>query len=314
MTIRHPKPAHSESGFIVLMFMLMVAVLLTSVAFAVDVGRAYDTQRQLQIVADTAALSAAGALGSTTSYAHVVSVVADIARANGATADEVMVKEPRCGTWENDTFVPNSARACSSSANAVEVTVVREIPTNFARLIKKYSFNLQASAVAHLPPPEGGNCIRPFGVEQSYLDTLSVPEGGLFTVSGAVGAGNWGKIDLNGNASSGEEYTRLMLNNLCDEAITPGGYVSSGTGNAQIEQVFQALLQDTAPPLAATNMILAVTSDFENGNSLVQIQRFIKVDLLSQQGTGPRWRATFRIVEWDAQPEPPVSPSRRLMK
>jgi hypothetical protein len=105
-----------------------------------------------------------------------------------------------------------------------------------------------------------------------------------------------------------------MLTNLCDEEIAPGKYVSTGTGNARIEEVFQALLEDMSPPFAASNMVLAVTSEFGNGNSQVQIQRFIKVDLLSQEGAGSNWQASFRIVEWDAQPDLPTQPSRRLMR
>lgn len=314
MVVHHEERHEEQAGFVVFMFMLITAVLLTSVAFAVDMGKAYDEQRQLQIVADAAALSAVGALGSKTKYTTVLSVITAIAQANGATVDEIMENAPRCGTWENNAFVPSTARSCPSTANAVEVRVQRTIPTQFAHLVNQHSFKLQATAVAYLPPPEGGNCIRPFGVEQSHLDGLEVSDGGIFSVSGNQGAGNWGKIDLGGNASSGEEYTQLMLNNLCDEAIAPGRYVSTGTGNAQIEQVFQALLEDRSPPFAASNMILAVTSDFGSGNSQVQIQRFIKVDLLSQAGSGGNWRANFRIVEWDAQPDLPVQPSRRLMQ
>jgi hypothetical protein len=105
-----------------------------------------------------------------------------------------------------------------------------------------------------------------------------------------------------------------MMTNLCDEAIATGGYVSSGTGSAQIDQVFQSLLQDTAPPFAWRNMVLAVTSDAKRGNSTVQILRFVKVDLLGHSGSGPRWRADFRVVEWDAQPDPPTQVTRRLVK
>jgi hypothetical protein len=314
MSTQSERSDRNESGFVVFMFMIMTAVLLTSVAFAVDMGRAYDEQRQLQIVADAAALSAAGALGSDTSYMKILSVITAIARANGSTVDEIMESEPRCGTWENNSFVPSTGRSCPTSANAVEVSVERTIPTQFARLMNQNSFTLRANAVAYLPPPKGGNCIRPFGIEESHLDGLNVSKGGTFSVSGSQGSGNWGKIDLGGNASSGQEFTQLMLSNLCDESIATGNYVSSGTGNAQIDQVFQALLQDTSPPFASSNMVLAVTSDFGSGNSQVQIVRFIKADLLSQSGSGKSWQATFRLVEWDAQPEPPSPQLRRLMK
>jgi Flp pilus assembly protein TadG len=308
------RPCQEDSGFVLFMFMVITAVLLTSVAFTVDMGRAYDEQRQLQIVADSAALAAVSALGSGTSYTRILSIVAAIAEANGATIDEIMENEPLCGTWEEGEFIQSNGRSCPSSANAVEVNIKRTVPTRFAQLMNQHSMTLRASAVAYLPPPEGGNCIRPFGIEESHLETLNVSEGDTFSVSGSQGMGNWGKIDLGGNASSGKEYTQLMLTKLCNEAIAPGNFVSSGTGNAQINQVFQALLEDTTPPLAASNMVFAVTSDFGSGNSQVQIQRFVKVNLLSQEGSGSKWRANFQVVEWDTQPDPPVSPSRRLMR
>ena len=314
MIVRDERPSSNDSGFVMFMFMVITAVLLTSVAFAVDMGRAYDEQRKIQIVADAAALSAIGMLGSNSNYTTTVSVITAIAQANGATVDEIMEREPRCGRWENGQFVPSKGRSCPSSANAVEVNVERTLPTQFAHIMSQPSITLRATAVAYLPPPEGGNCIRPFGIEESYLEDLNVSEGALFTVRGTQGSGNWGKIDLGGNASSGEEYTRLMLTNLCDDQVAPGHYVSSGTGNARIEAVFQALLEDTSPPFAASNMVLAVTSDFRNGNSQVQIRRFIKVDLLSHEGAGCNWQASFRIVEWDAQPDLPTQPSRRLMR
>lgn len=307
-------PLRNDSGFVVFMFMLLSVLLITSVAFAVDIARAYDEQRQLQIVADAAALSAVGALSTGASYTNILSTVTAIAQANAATVDEVLETAPRCGSWKEDEFVPSRGQSCPSSANAVEVHVQRTVPAQFANVLGKHHFELRATAVAHLPPPEGGNCIRPFGIEQSHLDEALSSGQATFSISGTQTSGNWGKIDIYGNSSSGTEYTTLMLNNVCDEAIAAGKYVSVGTGSAQIDQVFQALLEDTNPPLAGKNMVFAVTSDFGNGNSQVQIQRFIKVDLLSQEGSGPRWRANFRIVEWDAQPEAPVAPSRRLMK
>lgn len=314
MTIHALKTNAPCSGFVVFILMLTLSVLLTSMVFAVDVGRAHDQRRQLQNVADAAALAAVGALGSDTDYPKMVSVVTSIALANGASVEEIMEIEPRCGMWEDGVFKAGGVQSCTSSMNAVEVSVTRSVPTTFARLLNQESFQFRTSAVAYKPTPIGGSCIRPFGIEQSVLDTVRGFKGETFSVGGTQEVGNWGKLDIIGNSSSGVEYTRLMLTNLCDEAIKAGGYVSSGTGSAQINQVFDSLLADTAPPLASRNMVFAVTPDARRGNSTVQILRFIKVDLLGHSGSGPRWHADFRVVEWDAQPDPPVQPTRRLVK
>jgi hypothetical protein len=314
MAVRASKTESTCSGFVAFIFMLTLSVLLTSMVFAVDIGRAHDQRRQLQNVVDAAALAAVGALGPDTDYTKMVSVITEIARANGATVEEILAIEPRCGMWDEGTFIAGGVHSCSSSMNAVEVSVNRSFPTTFARLLNQESFQFRTSAVAYKPAPSGGNCIRPFGIEQSTLDNVQGVTGEAFSVGGTQEVGNWGKLDIIGNSSSGVEYTRLMMTNLCDEAIATGGYVSSGTGSAQIDQVFQSLLQDTAPPFAWRNMVLAVTSDAKRGNSTVQILRFVKVDLLGHSGSGPRWRADFRVVEWDAQPDPPTQVTRRLVK
>lgn len=314
MTMHTSRMKDPCSGFVVFIFMLTLSVLLTSMVFAIDVGRAHDQRRQLQNVADATALAATGALGAGTDYTKMVSVVTEIARANGATVEEIMAIEPRCGIWEDGKFTAGGFHSCTSSMNAVEVSVTRSVPTTFARLLKQDAFQLRTSAVAYRPAPVGGNCIRPFGIEQSALNNVSGFTGENFSVGGTQEVGNWGKLDIVGNSSSGVEYTRLMLTNLCDEAIKAGGYVSSGTGSAQIDQVFQSLLEDTSPPLASRNMVFAVTTDSRRGNSTVQILRFIKIDLLGHSGSGPRWRADFRVVEWDAQPDSPVQSTRRLVK
>lgn len=314
MNIHTSRMKDPCSGFVVFVLMLTLSVLLTSMVFAIDVGRAHDQRRQLQNVADATALAAAGALGPDTDYTTMVSVVTAIGRANGATVEEILAIEPRCGLWEDGKFTAGGFHSCTSSMNAVEVSVTRSVPTTFARLLNQDAFQIRTSAVAYKPPPIAGSCIRPFGIEQSALDNVQGFAGENFSVGGTQEVGNWGKLDIIGNSSSGVEYTRLMLTNLCDEAIKAGGYVSSGTGSAQIDQVFQSLLADTSPPLASRNMVFAVTPDARRGNSTVQILRFIKVDLLGHSGNGPRWRADFRIVEWDAQPDPPVQPTRRLVQ
>jgi hypothetical protein len=302
------------SGFVAFIFMLTLSLLLTSMVFAVDVGRAHDQRRQLQNIADAAALAAVGALGDDTTYTKMLSVVTSIALANGATEHEIMAIEPRCGTWEDGVFTAGGVHSCTNSMNAVEVSVTRSVPTTFAHLFNQEPFQFRTSAVAYKPAPMGGGCIRPFGIEESALENVRRFTGETFSVGGTQEVGNWGKLDIIGNSSSGVEYARQMLTNLCDEAIATGGFVSSGTGSAQIDQVFQSLLEDTSPPLASRNMVLALTSDARRGNSTLQILGFVKVDLLGHSGSGPRWRADFRVVEWDTQPDPPAQVTRRLVK
>jgi hypothetical protein len=311
--ISHPTDP-PEGGFVLCLLLVFVTILMMSLAFAVDLGRAHDQQRQIQIAADAASLAGLGTLGGASSYSSMLGTVTAIAQANGVSLQEIMANPPRCGVWSQGSFVPQRPSQCDPSSTAIEVSVNRSLPAHFARILNRDQFNLTARAISYLPPAENGSCIRPFGVESSYLLPLSIPAGGTFSVQGNQGSGNWGKLDIGGNMSSGTQYTAMMQNNVCHPDVAVGNSVSVGTGNAQIEQVFETLLNDPTPPIAAQNMVIAVTSDFGNGNSAVQIDRFIKVDLLSQSGTGSRWNATFRIVEWDAQPEPPTQPTRQLVE
>jgi len=315
MKSKVPHHVHPpEAAFVVSFLLVFVAILMMSLAFAIDIGRAHDQQRQIQIAADAASLAALGSIDASSSYSSVLATVTTIGQANGVSTQEIMTTPPRCGVWNQGTFVPHQASQCDSSSTAVEVSVSRSLPTHFARILHKDHFSLSARAVSYRAPPMNGSCIRPFGVENSYLSRLNLPAGGTFSVQGTQGSGNWGKLDIGGNMSSGTQYTAMMTNNVCDPSVAVGNSISVGTGNAQIDQVFQTLLADSTPPFAAQNMIIAVTTDFGNGNSAVQINRFIKVDLLSQFGSGSRWQATFRLVEWDATPEPPSQPIRQLVK
>jgi hypothetical protein len=312
---RSPSPIDlKERGFVVFMLMVFAAILMMSLAFAVDIGRAHDQQRQIQIAADAASLAALGSLERSSSYADVLATVAMIANANGVSLQELMESPPRCGIWSNGSFVPQTANQCDSSSTAVEVSINRSLPAHFARLLNRSTFDLTARAISYLPPATNGSCIRPFGVENSFLSRLGLPAGDTFSIEGNQGSGSWGKLDIGGNMSSGTQYTTMMQNNVCHQDVAVGNPISVGTGNAQIEEVFKTLLDDSTPPRAAENMVIALTSDFGSGNSSVLIERFIKVDLIAQSGTGQRWQATFRIVEWDAKPQPPSQPLRQLVK
>jgi hypothetical protein len=183
----------------------------------------------------------------------------------------------------------------------------------FARIMMSGEVTISAHSVGYRPSGQP-QCIRPFGVEASFLSRTPVSSGDTFTVGGTQESGNWGKIDIFGNSSSGQEYEQMMMNNACDDSFEVGRSVSQGTGNADIRQVFDALLSDQTPPFASQGMIIAVTSDFSSGNGSVTIQRFMKVDLLSHSGTGRGWSSTFRVVDDNAQPEPEPSSGRQLVQ
>ena len=304
----------SERGVTIVLFSIFLFVLCSLLAFGLDMGRFYNERRQSQIAADAATLAGLNALVAGTTYHDVVNSITTKGKSNGVSADEIMRVQPRCGTWVNKSFIPQSVGVCDNTSTAVEVTIHRSLSTAMGSVFGLQPSILVAHAVGYKPLYRPGNCIRPFGIENSYFSQLNVPVGGTFTVSGSQGAGNWGKLDVYGNASSGTAFTEAMLNNICDDSISAGSQVSVGTGNAQISQVFNTLLADTTLPLASESMIFAVTSDFPNGNGYVELLRFIRVDLLSQSNSGHNWQATLRVVDLDAKPESMKPPDRDLME
>jgi hypothetical protein len=302
-----------ERGVVLVLFLSFLGVCMAFLVFAVDVARALSEKRKLQAVADVASLSALNRLGQNTSYTQVVDRVVSVASLNGATAAEVTEVAPRCGRWVAGAFVPTNGGGCEPTSDSVEVTVRRNMPLFFPHWFSRDSLLLESRAVGYQPPPVR-NCIRPFGIEESAISGMNLRDGSIFTITGTQSSGNWGKIDLDGNSSSGTVYTDLMLNNLCNDAFVAGGWVSAGTGNAQISQVFQTMLSDATPPLAWSNLVFAVTSDFPRGNGVVQIRRFMRVDILSERGNGQGWSGTMRVSQLDAQPDSAMPEPRQLVE
>ncbi len=310
MSIGHNN---QEKGAVLVLLVFCVGLCVAFLAFSIDVARAIAEKRKVQIVADLSALSALPRLGRNATYESVLERILAVASVNGVTAGEVTQVVPRCGVWTSGVFLPAAAGVCDATSNSIEVTIQRALPLYLPTWFARNVLSLEGRSVSY-QPPSVGNCVRPFGIEESAVEARSLVNGSTFTISGTQNSGNWGKIDLNGNSSSGTVYTDLMLNNLCDDAFRPGNWVSAGTGNAQISQVFQTILSDTSASPAWQNLVLALTSDFPRGNGLVQIRRFMRVDILSQRGGGQGWTATLRIVELDAQPDSAIPARRQLVE
>lgn len=303
-----------ERGIVMVLFSMFLVILCSFLAFSVDLGHSYNERHKMQVAADSASLAGLNALVAGTTYDHVLQAIISNGSYNEVSSSEITATRPRCGIWNQDTFIPQTEGECDNTSTAVEVTIRRSLPTGIGSLFGLAPSTIETRAIGYKPLYRPGKCIRPFGIENSYFSQLNVSIGSTFTVDGSQSAGNWGKLDINTNASSGAAFTEAMLSNICDDSIVPGSYVSAGTGNAQISQVFQTLLADTTLPLASQSMVFAITSDFPNGNGQVQLLKFIRVDLLSQRGSGQNWQATLRAVDLDAEPEHTIPPDRELMQ
>lgn len=133
------KPLHDESGQMLIMVALSLAVLLGFMAFATDVGTLFHAKRQLQIAADAAATAGALDLNYDESSTQVRADAISAALANGVKqAAYVTVHTPPVDGYHQ-------------SAGYIEVVVTEPRPTFFMNFFGLDSVNVSARAVAGSP-------------------------------------------------------------------------------------------------------------------------------------------------------------------
>ncbi len=134
----------TESGQVLVFVVLAMVVLLGMFGLAIDVGRAYFTQRALQASADAAALAGAQELpdpGSSMSVAHTYS---------GATGGRNETKGVDGVSTNVTTRCLKSAPGCEP-VNAVVVEQSAQVETLFARVLGIDSFDVDVKATACSP-------------------------------------------------------------------------------------------------------------------------------------------------------------------
>src|SRR5579875_2447551 len=119
---------HDESGQVIVLTVLLMAVLLGFVAFAVDVGMLLYSKRQLQTAADSGAIAGSAEYN----YGDIQTAVdADAAQngyTNGSSGTTVTVNPPPLSGYHTNNY------------GAVEVIVQRAQPTLFMNAFQLVSF------------------------------------------------------------------------------------------------------------------------------------------------------------------------------
>jgi Flp pilus assembly protein TadG len=169
-----------ERGQAMVLSVLFLAGLLGAVALVLDVGSWYREQRDTQAAADAAALAAAHALPESTSSAS--NLAAEYAGKNGGGTTTV---EFQTALMTNDT---------------VRVSVTRQAPAVFARLLNIDSVGVGAHAAARVGLLEKARYAAPIGVDVTHplLQCKPVPCFGQQTTLdlGKVGPGGFRLINL----------------------------------------------------------------------------------------------------------------------
>lgn len=297
-----------ESGYALVLVVMAVPVLLSFVAFVIDVGNAFRMQRTLQYGTDAASLAAVLLLDEAThTDALVSSDVIQTLNDNGFSSLNSL--STSCGIWDESTQAIEFCGGCTggtcpactdcsdTNVNAIMVGASVGVSTYFAKLFGITSLFPAVSSTAYLNTVGISNCIRPFAVEFQIIDTLAI--GDFFTVGNNEPA-NWGKVDLGINSSSGKSFEEAMLTNTCESEYEVGNTLSPGTGfGGPIRNVFDQIIDQ-----GKQDMEIALVSPFPNGNSdVVTLLEFAKVRFHYDNGkNGQNWSGTFEVLERNITP------------
>ena len=183
-----------QEGTVVIMVALLIAVLVGIAALAVDVGYIMTAKNELQNIADSAALAAAGQLGKdyedvpffeqktyVCDSEKIISIGRDVASKNRSTGEggdiTVTDSDVEIGTWAPAAWgdPPSFKTPVICNPNAVRVTAHRDgsnpIATFFARIFRIDTVpisDIRATAVLFPVVPDG-KVFLPLGISEKYF-------------------------------------------------------------------------------------------------------------------------------------------------
>ena len=241
---RAPRPAR-EQGSVVLWFLLMVIVLMTFGAFAIDVPRASTVRNELQNAADAAALAGAAALTSGISgpaWANAASATAAAVSLNASDGVTLSSASVQTGFWnvggspstlQSETITPGLY-----DAPAVQVTVTRAPNQNggaIALLMGGFLDLLSApggaTAVAVAAPPSsvGAGGLFPVVIDQCVLNLYWNAQANAPTINPSTGQPYEFEVG-NGHTYGGScfagQWTSFLTN--ANDVPTVRGLIANG--------------------------------------------------------------------------------------
>lgn len=186
-----PEASSRQRGAAMVLVAIFITLLIGIAALSIDVGFIATTKNELQNVADSAALAAAGKLGDIyivhgaynhdTDNSSIVNMAVEIGQKNsaGGTTVTIAAADVEIGLWSGDPDVYPRFTADTVAPNAVRVTARREAGVNgalstlFARIFDIDAVGVTADAVAALTSPvdvEPGVIKLPVGLSERQFD------------------------------------------------------------------------------------------------------------------------------------------------
>jgi Flp pilus assembly protein TadG len=244
-----------ESGNVLVLTALCSTLLISFLALAVDIGNLYYTQRQLQTLADSAAM--AGALaqsGCSANDCAVITTAAVDALTEGGAPSPTLFKNCAATSGTGLLLTVNNPPCAvasdpnNTSANYVEAVVSYTQPTFFAGIFGHHTMQISARAEAGKYVPSGGGpCLNSIGASGQ---TLTLNSGAKITDANGSTCG----MNVNSGASP-------AVMEDAGATVTIGSYTIHGTatnngalltpapttGSAIVPDPFASLTVPTVP-------------------------------------------------------------------
>jgi uncharacterized membrane protein len=255
-----------QRGAIGLMAALTLGMALVFLLLVVDSGRLYLEKRNLQRVADMAALEAASRGGDCAAGATATTYATASATRNGfILPDPTRTLAVTCGALSLDANNLRVFGADPSKSEAIRVIASHAVPRSIAGGIGALfggapagsTLNLSATAVAALPPPVAALTIRStlLSVDTSKSAMLNALFGGLLGGNVNISVAGWNGL-INTNISLLGYLDRLKL----DLGLTVAGYDQALGTAVNVSQLIQTAINvlDPGGTLGATVTIASL--------------------------------------------------------
>jgi uncharacterized membrane protein len=255
-----------QTGAIGLMAAVTLALALAFMLLVIDSGRLYLEKRNLQRIADMAALEAATRGGDCSSGATATSYATASAQRNGFTLpSDGRALAVSCGGLTLDANSLRIFAADPGKSEAIQVIASHVVPQSFAGGIGALfggapagsTLTLKAAAVAALPPPLAALTIRSavLTFDTSKAAITSLLFGGLLGGNVTINAAGWNGL-VNSNISLLSYLNRLKV----DLGLTAVGYDQVLSNSITVSQLIQAAINVLDPngTLAASATIVSL--------------------------------------------------------
>ncbi|RON29340.1 pilus assembly protein TadG-related protein [Pseudomonas brassicacearum] len=290
-----------QRGAIGLMAALTLGMALMFLLVVVDSGRLYLEKRDLQRVADMAALEASTRSGDCAAGNTATVYATASANRNGFTLpDPTRNLLVACGALTLDANNLRVFGADPSKSEAIRVIASHSVQQSFAGGVgalfggapRAATINLTASAVAALPPPQASLTLRSttLSVDTSKSATLNALFGGLLGGNLNINAAGWNglvntnisllgylnrlKVDLNLSAAGYDQVlgNTIAVSQLIQTAVNvldPGGTLGATATIASLQALKVAA--------GATTVVLGNVLHVEAGSTVTALGTNLKV-------------------------------------